>query len=476
MVDYRKLGDEPADMRRPAPAMRDFGKTRQRKLDGVYAPELIAFLNSSRVPTEVVANVARMAGEQGFSHRYSNKQPFVITNKNSNAFALVKPGRGRNRLRRGIRMVLTHVDSPCLKLKPSPTLLDGNDEQKAMTSGVLLDTEPYGGIEASQWAGRDVKLIGWALKKGRKRKIEIPFHTPIFSLHTQDEDAAITEDELKLMTGLQSVQEVYKLFGIERESDFASIRAHIVPDVTARRMGANMITGYGLDDRLCVYSACKALFESDPETPSIVFGLDKEEMGSSGPSNAYFGFFRKVLAQTVRTLTPGSKKQAQGLEELIENGLLQGYPIISADVEAGSTHFEASHEGVCESGIGKFGFGPGIYCHESNDGGNTVSAIDLDYFITLFSETLGKTEEVASRRFQVIGSPLKPSEGEAGGTLADLFAKQNIPIIDIGVPVGGLHNPVETVNVVDFYWYVQAIRAYFGERPSHREGKKRKFG
>lgn len=474
-MDYLKAGFTFEQLKRSAPAAKDFGKVRRKKLEEEYIPEYLHFLEKSRVPTEVVKNVVEMAQVAGFVSGINDEKPFFVTNREANAFAIAHPGRGSNRLNRGLRLIFTHVDSPCLKLKSSPTLLEGSYDDTVLTSGVLLDAENYGSIDPTQWIGRNLRLIGEFFIGGRRRKIELPCFSAIYSLHLKEEKIKITEDNLKIETGFQSVKELYDFFGIERESDFSRLRAHLLPDEKPRRIGTgDFITGYGHDDRVCVYSAAKALIESKPTSPSFVFGFDKEEIGSSGPNTAYFGFFRKIITDTIARFS-NSVYGSTSLENLIERGLLKGVPAICADVEAASSYFEAENEQVDGANIAKFLHGPYLYAHESPEG-NIVTARNLDYFISLYNETMGKNEKIALQRFQVIGNPLNPSHGEAGATIADIFAKQNIPLVIVGPPVEGLHNPVEMVNAIDFYWIIQAYKAYFQERPSFRGGGKRKIG
>ncbi|MBI5804400.1 hypothetical protein HY450_04090 [Candidatus Pacearchaeota archaeon] len=476
MTDYLKAGYEFSDLVRPAPAAENFGSIRRRELEEEIFPEYLTFLRRSRVPVEVVHNVVDMAKKKGYLSGVQDRQPFFVTSREANTFALVHPGREPNRLNRGLRLILTHVDSPCLKLKVSPTLFEGSKNETILTSSVLLDTQPYGEIEPSQWAGRNVRLIGLKTQKGKKRKVEIQCFTPIYSLHVKNGDQKISLDDLKIATGLNSVREVYKAFGIEHEAEFARINSHIIPDERARRIkGTDFITGYGQDDRVGVYAAVKALLDSKPTSPCFVFGLDKEEIGSSGPSTAYLGFFRRVLSEALSALSKSSRKSNFILEDQLDRNIMKGYPAISADTDVASMFFESQNESIDQGNIAKFCHGPFIYASETPEG-NTVRSCDIDYFMSLFEETLGRSEKIAHKRFQIIGNPVKPSHGRTSGTLADIFARQNIPSVDIGVPVGCLHNPTELVNLIDLYWTIQAYKVYFQERPFNRGGGKRKFG
>lgn len=466
-MDYEKIGFIRADLVRATPAAKDFGSSRRRKLEECYVPEYTDFLGRSRVPKEVVQNAISLAKANGYTAGISDSKPFFTTNTESNAFAVVHPGKGSHRLNRGIRLIFTHVDSPCLQLRTSPTYLPGSPDDWALLPGVLLDAQNYGYIIPHHWIGKNLRLIGEFFSGGKTRKIELPVFSSVYGAHVRKGEIELSEDHLKIETGVQSVRELYDLFGINRESDFARIRSHIVPDEKPRLIGnGQFISGYGHDDRACVYAAVKALTESRPTSPCFVFGLDKEEIGSKSVNAAFGGFVRRVISETLSPFLRNGNG-TKTLEELIDRGILKGVPAISADVEAGSSIFELNNEGVDAANIAKVLHGPYVYVNGASDG-NSVTPRHLDYIFTLLNEHLGSTEAIAAQRYQAVGSPLNPSHGEPGVTLASIFVRHNIPVIDLGPPILGVHNPTELLSTVDLFWTIQAYHAYFEQRPSFR--------
>ena len=471
-MDYYKAGFTDKDLRRAAPAAVGFGRQRRKILDEVIAPEYIDFLGRSRVPREVVHSVIGMVKSHGYVAGINDSKPFFVSNDESNAFAVVHPGRGHHRLNRGIRLILTHIDSPCLKLKTSPTLLPGAQDDMVLLPGVLLDAQNYGYIIPAHWMGRNLRLIGEVVSGGRTRRFELPVFSSIYAAHLKDKKE-VTEDDLKLETGAQSVRELYELLGVNGEADFARLRSHVVPDEKPRLIGnGEFISGYGHDDKACVYAAVKALVESKPTSPCFVFGLDKEEIGSHSPNAAFSGFVRRVISETLARFS-GNGRRTRPLEELIDRGLMKGVPAISADVDAGSGYFESQSDTIDGNHIAKVLHGPAIYVHGVSEG-NAVTQRRLDYMVTLLDENLGPTRQIAERRYQITGSALNPSHSEPGETLARVFVRENIDVMDMGPPVLAVHNLSEELSSIDLYWTIQAYKAYFEERPSFRGGGRKK--
>jgi len=116
-------------------------------------------------------------------------------------------------------------------------------------------------------------------------------------------------------------------YGITEE-DFLSAELTLVPAGKARDLGfdKSAIVAYGHDDRVCGFTAAKALF--DVETPNrtiAVMLFDKEEIGSDGLTGAQSDF----LDYTVEKLL-----HINGVKDISVREVLHNSFGISADVNA----------------------------------------------------------------------------------------------------------------------------------------------
>lgn len=94
----------------------------------------------------------------------------------------------------------------------------------------------------------------------------------------------ILDDESKQKVKLNILKILNEKYGIT-EKDFVSSELELVPAFKARSLGFDygMVAAYGQDDKVCSYTALKALMEIErPQKTSICILSDKEEIGSMG--------------------------------------------------------------------------------------------------------------------------------------------------------------------------------------------------
>ncbi|MFL0803088.1 MAG: M18 family aminopeptidase [Agarilytica sp.] len=115
------------------------------------------FLHASPSPYHAVENLAQLFNSSGFVRLSESeawqlspggKYYFVRSDSTIAAFVLGKS----NDVSSGIRMVGTHSDSPCLKVKPQP--------EKRTKGYQQLGIEVYGGALLNPWFDRDLSLAG----------------------------------------------------------------------------------------------------------------------------------------------------------------------------------------------------------------------------------------------------------------------------------------------------------------------------
>jgi len=215
---------------------------------------------------------------------------------------------GKRRTIDGLKIIVSHIDSPRIDLKPKPMYEDSDL--------LLLDTQYYGGIKKYQWFSIPLSIHGVIVNKyNRKQTIVIgedendPVFTiadllPHLSRKVQGDkkiDEALPAEKLDVLFGsipldgekeekvkkniLKLLKERYEI----EEEDFVSADISIVPAFKAKDIGIDksLIGGYGQDDRICVWSSLKALIDLERnEYPILLLFVDKEEIGSVGNTSA----------------------------------------------------------------------------------------------------------------------------------------------------------------------------------------------
>ena len=430
------------------PAMDNLNESKKKELEK-YVKDYMLFLDKARTPRMTVDEMINMVTSKGFveySSEIKYMPGFYLTNENHSCIALVKLG--KKSIEEGIRIVGAHTDSPCLHLKPHPL--------KECPLGVRLDSQPYGGINSWEWFDRLVRVVGVVIKNGKE--IVIDFEGTIMdpAPHLVGKDVmdkkvkdAFDKEDLDILTGYRSKGELLKKLGIE-EKDFGRAELYVVPIEKTRRIG-ELIVGYGQDDRVCAYTATQGLLEADPEYTSIVIGIDKEEIGSTGETGAEGIFLEQVIDKVIAIQT--GRALSQITTPYIRN-ILSESRMISADVTFSANFRNITAGVVDEDNVAKAGYGftIGIYNGSGNKyDGNQVSANYADELMGLFDK--------AGVVYQTEGIPSKVGHG-GGGTIAKFFSARGIRTADGGVPLSGMHSKTEITHISDVYQTIKAFKTF----------------
>jgi len=409
------------------------------------------FLNDAKTERESITCVSDIA-------KKAKKK--IITNRGK-AAAIVVPG--KQPLRNGIHLIISHVDSPRLDLKQIP-LFEENNCKVAM-----FETHYYGGIKKFQWVVIPLALHGIVVKKdgktvefsiGEKETdpvFSVPDILPHLSHKVQDNkklDEAITGESLDIMIGSQPssgdyddkikaaiLDKLYKDYGITEE-DFVSAELEAVPAFKARDMGfdQSMIAGYGQDDKACVYASLQAILETkNPEHTAVALFVDKEEIGSEGNTTAQVSTF---LRSVIKEIDPKADTDSVMLKS----------KVISADVNAAVTpNYTDAFELKNASTLGH-----GVVMSKFTGHGGKYSANDAS------AEYVGEIRSLLNKNnvpWQT--AELGKVDNGGGGTVAKYFSRLGMEVIDLGPAVMSMHAPYEVTSKVDIYSSYLAYLAFF---------------
>ncbi len=439
---------------------------RDKKDALAFSDAFRSFLNGVKTEREAVTWILKQAKKHGYKDAGS-KQPskaFLINRDKSIALYAV----GKKPVSEGIRIVISHIDSPRLDLKPNPLYEDAEL--------ALLRTHYYGGIKKYQWTAIPLSLHGVIVKEnGEKISISLGDDPddPVFSIadllpHLSRKEQsqkkvpeAIEGEKLTLIAGSfpypdkedekervkQNVMHILnKQYGIT-EDDFISAEIEVVPALRARDVGwdRSLIGGYGQDDRICGFASLMAILDAKKfEHSALVIFADKEEIGSVGATGAQSDF----LIDCVRAIIASKKKKSS--YDMIRNVLLKS-KALSGDVNAA---INPNYQNVLEkNNAAQLGYGVVLTKYtgaRGKYGTNDASAEFVGEIRRLFNvnKVVWQTGELG-----------KVDEG-GGGTVSEFIARHGVETVDCGTALLGMHSPFEICSKADLYETYKAYKAF----------------
>ncbi len=412
-----------------------------------------SFLSEVKTEREAILRIQEEVKSVGYK---------VFLNKHSSA-AVVVPG--EKPLSDGVRLVVSHVDSPRLDLKQIP-LFEDSDSGLA-----LFETHYYGGIKNFHWLTIPLSIHGVVVKQDGEKILfrlgedagdpvfSVPDILPHLSYEVQDSkklEDAIKGETLDILVGSKPasresenskdriktaiLEKLYMDYGLVEE-DFISAELEAVPAYKPRDMGfdRSLIGAYGQDDRACVYTSLRAILSVDkPLYTAIALFVDKEEIGSEGNTSAQTtAFIRSIIRYIDSTVD---------IDEVMLNS-----KAISADVDAAVTpNYTEVFELKNAARLGK-----GVAMAKYTGHGGKYSANDAP------------AEYVAEIRRMLNEHNIPWQTGElgkvdygGGGTVGKYFSRLGMSVIDLGPPVLNMHSPFEVTSKVDIYASYLAYKAF----------------
>jgi aspartyl aminopeptidase len=431
-----------------------------------FAEGYKAFLDRAKTEREAVQEIARVAKEAGFeegSQRNGGRKIFFVNKGKSVAIAI----RGLAPMAEGLRIVVSHIDSPRIDLKQNPLY-----EEADMA---LLHTHYYGGIKKYQWVTIPLSLHGLVVKSdGSTLNIRIgeDLEDPVFVINdllphlsgkTQDQkklSEAIEGEKLTVLAGslpfpdaeakerikLRIMELLNQKYGLVEE-DFISAELELVPAMKARDVGfdRSLVGSYGQDDRASAYTSLQAILSlQDPPRTVIVLFVDKEEIGSEGNTGAKSLFLESVIRNLI-------ERSGLAATEALLKEVLANSKALSADVESAlDPNYPEVHE---KQNAGKIGYGVCLEKFTGARGKAGASDARAEYVGEI--RRIFNANNVAWQMTE-IG---KVDEG-GGGTVAKYLAVYGMDIIDCGAPVLSMHSPFEVASKADIYEAYKAYRAF----------------
>ena len=428
--------------------------------DTEYLEGLIDFIKSSPTPFHAVATMSAMLDEEGFqqlneAEAWSIEQPgrYYVTRNDSSIIAFTL----RNDLvENGIRMVGAHTDSPCLKVKPNPEIVN--------KSYLQLGVEVYGGALLNPWFDRDLSLAGrvsFIDDNDELNNVLIDFQQaiaiiPSLAIHLDRE--ANKERTINSQTDIPPV--LMKLPDDEKHKDakpdfremLAKLVARQYPDAKVARvleyelsfydvqppavigLHQDFIAGARLDNLLSCYTGLLALLKAGDKQNCLLVCNDHEEVGSVSSAGAQGPFLGSVLER----LCQSSENMAR---------MIDGSVMISADNAHGiHPNYADRHDD---------NHGPII-----NQG--PVIKTNANQRYASNSETSAMFRNLCDQADVPVQAFVVRTDMACGSTIGPLTAAEiGVKTLDVGVPSFAMHSIREMAGRWDGYYLYRALREFF---------------
>ncbi len=436
-----------------------------------FGEEFRKFLSDYKTEREQIKGYVELAEKNGYKdlkQYIETKTPLKAGDKvyyNNMGKMLLLFYIGKEPLEKGLRIAGAHVDASRLDLKPYPLY---------ETDGLAyFDTHYYGGFKPYLWQARPLAIHGIVCKKdGRNIEFVIGEEEtdPVIGLsdllphlskdlNEKKASEVMPTEKMDLFVGSIPVKEdakekvkeaVLRLlkeqYDIDEE-DFTSAEVEIVPAGPARHYGLDnsMVLAYGQDDRVCGYTSFRGMMEvKDPDKTCVTLLVDKEEIGSYGPTGMQSACFENTLAEIMELLGDYS--------ELKVRRCLANSKMLSTDVTAA---YDPNYAEVYEKRNAAY-FGMGFcfskYVGARGKSGSNDANPEYVAKVKAIMEKYG-----VSYQFAELG---KVDQG-GGGTISWMLAKYNMEVIDCGVPVHSMHAPFEITSKADIYETMRGNYAFF---------------
>lgn len=434
-----------------------------RQAASEFCEDYKTFLNAAKTEREVVAEVERRALAAGYVPFEVGKvyAPGSKVYFNNREKAIICATLGQKSVEEGARLMIAHIDSPRLDLKPNPLYED--------SELALLKTHYYGGIRKYQWGATPLSLHGVVVKSnGEKVTVRIGEDEgdPVFCVtdllpHLAAEQSKRTlgeglkgeelnilvgslpfeDEEVKERVKLQVMNLLYEKYGFT-ERDFTRAELEAVPAFKAVDVGLDrsMIGSYGHDDRVCAYTALQAEFEiKAPVYTTVCVLTDKEEVGSDGVTGLQCDYLFHFL---------GHLADAQKANYKV---MLANSKCLSADVNAA---FDPTFPDVLERRNAAY-LNRGVvvtkYTGARGKSSTNDAGAELMGYVTNLLDSKGVIWQTGE---------LGKVDMGGGGTIAKYVANRNVDVVDIGVPMLSMHAPFELVAKLDVYMTYKAFAAF----------------
>lgn len=425
-----------------------------------FAQQLIDFIYESPSAFHAVESVKSILDKEGFSElkeedrwNLQKGSKYYVTKNNSAIFAFAV-GTG-NIEEEGFKIIGSHTDSPCFRIKPNPEMVSEN-------TYVKLNTEVYGGPILSTWMDRPLGVAGRVtLRSGNPlyplNKL-VNINKPImiipnlaihmnrdvnkgFELNRQKDVLpllSLVNDEME--KGNYLLNAVAKELGVDAK-DIIDFDLFLYEFEKGSIVGLNneFISTGRLDDLEMVHAGITALTKVEAvKATNVMACFDNEEVGSTTKQGAHSPFLAKMLERIVLSLGKDREDFFRALSKSF---------MISGDLaHAVHPNYPEKADPIHRPLINK---GPVIKV-AANQSYTTDSNSDAVY------EEICRLAGVPVQKF------VNRSDSPGGSTIGPISSTQlDIRSVDMGTPIFGMHSIRELGGVMDHTYVTKSFEEFY---------------
>lgn len=385
---------------------------------------------------------------------------YYVVKNNSAVFALI--GGTRPVSEAGFRIISSHSDSPCFKIKP-------NAEIYGEGGVVSLNVEKYGGGILYTWFDRPLSVAGRVMTAGTdplspvthivdiKRPIcTIPHLAIHFNRAVNEGNALSVQKDMKPVVGYFSAEQIaeYKKhggivksivadhLGISPE-DIIDYELCLYPVEKAVLTGVNeeYLQSGRLDDLSMAFASLEAMLDTaDRQVAAtrVLAVFDNEETGSGTKQGAGSVFFRDLL-ERYALLNDNNR-------ESFYRAVAASFMISADDAHAWHPNYNEKYDPTNHPVIGG---GPAVKINA-----NCKYMTDADG-AAVFRE-LAREAGVKCQYF------VNHSDVAGGSTLGNILTSQiDLRGVDMGAPIWAMHSACETAGVSDHLAIVKVFSRFW---------------
>lgn len=433
--------------------------------DIAFVNGLIDFIKNSPTPFHAVQTMADILDQHGYKQLHETDQwslqgkpvsgeRYYVTRNDSSIVAFQL---NQSLAENGIRMLGAHTDSPCLKVKPNPEIINNNYFQ--------LGVEVYGGALLNPWFDRDLSLAGRVSYLNQDGVIDHQLINlekaiatiPSLAIHLDRE--ANTKHEINKQTHLPPVLMKLPESNVETEVDFKAFLLKIINAAVENQAAGqaekvldyelsfydvqppaviglhdDFIASARLDNLLSCYTGLMALIDNDGKQNTLLVCTDHEEVGSASTAGAQGTFLKSILER----LCDGDESNAR----MIANSLM-----ISADNAHGI------HPNYADK-------------HDENHGpilnNGPVIKMNANQRYASNSETSALFKHLCELADVPVQSFVVRSDMACGSTIGPITASEiGVKTVDVGVPTFAMHSIRELAGRWDAFYLYRALKQFF---------------
>ena len=423
------------------------------------ARSLMEFLDQSPVNFLAVKTVSRHLDEAGFTKlnprdawQLKPGGKYYITKNSSAIFAFVVTTEGPTA---GFRIISSHSDSPCLRIKPKAEMLSEGGVVK-------LNVEVYGGPILYTWFDRPLSMAGRVMlrtddplhPRTEILKFDRPLLTiPHLAIHfnravNEGNPLSKQKDMLPVIAIVKDAAEkdnlllrtVADALGCRME-DIIDFDLSLFDTTPACLVGLDeeFLTSGRLDDLSMVHGAMTALLETTSTAQTRVMAIfDNEETGSGTKQGAASPVLQQLLRRIVGCLGGGEEEYLRSVDASF---------MVSAD------NAHAFHPNYAEK------YDP---TNHPVVGGGPVIKINANCKYMTDADSAAVFRVICEKAGVPCQYFVNHSDVAGGSTLGNILTSQiDLRGVDMGEAIWAMHSVRETMATRDHAYTIAAFKTFF---------------